>query len=104
MENTTPETITSETENTAPIGSGENENTVTASSEDTTPVASDEPVTVVTKKKRTSKSWYVKVKDKDKNEREERINGVTTGEAAQALVTLNEGDEIIGVRPVRAFK
>lgn len=54
------------------------------------------------KKKRQSKSWYVKIKGAD--EREVRVTGVTTPEAALGLVVLNEGEEAISARPVRKFK
>lgn len=54
--------------------------------------------------KKTSKSWYVKIKGADGNEREERVTGITTPEEAMALVVAAEGEEIVSARPVRKYK
>lgn len=54
-------------------------------------------------KKRSSKSWYVKIKSAT-DEREIRVSGVTTPEDAMAQVTANEGEEVVSARPVRVFK
>lgn len=54
--------------------------------------------------KKTSKSWYVKIKNTAGEEREERVTGVTTPEDAMALVTPPEGDVVLSARPVRVFK
>lgn len=54
-------------------------------------------------KKRSSKSWYVKIKSPT-DEREIRVSGVTTPEDAMSQVTANEGEEVVSARPVRVFK
>lgn len=54
-------------------------------------------------KKRSSKSWYVKIKSAT-DEREIRVSGVTTPEDAMSKVTANEGEEVVSARPIRVFK
>jgi hypothetical protein len=54
--------------------------------------------------RKTSKSWFVKLRSPMGLEREERVTGVTTPEEACALVTPVDGEEVIGARPVRKYK
>ncbi len=100
IENT--ETTTTETTETAPVV--EETTAETTAEVDDTPAENGDAVVVKTQKKRTSKSWYVKVKNAAGAEREERITGVLSAEAALAAFTPEDGDVVLGARPVRAFK
>lgn len=53
--------------------------------------------------RKTSKSWFVKLKAPDGTEGEVKVKGVTTPEDAIGKVEVPDGYAIISARPVRKF-